>query len=142
MGKHNKDKRKEYLKRRKRKLKDKRTKMQYTEESDCTEEDQSSCSSLPEENNSVHYREESDCTEEDQTSCGSVSEKNNSSVEDNGSDSGDSFMNHCLDLNDPKVIKMFAQPKPSEDPLYVSFYRYQRNKRKLLKLLRNPLQYA
>ena len=107
MGKHNKDKRK---------LKDKRTKMQYTEESDCTEEDQ--------------------------TSCGSVSEKNNSSVEDNGSDSGDSFMNCCLDLNDPKVIKMFAQPKPSEDPLYVSFYRYQRNKRKLLKLLRNPLQYA
>ena len=48
--------------------------MQYTKESDCTEEDQSSCSSLPEENNSVHYREESDCTEEDQTSCGSVPE--------------------------------------------------------------------
>ncbi|KAK2555212.1 hypothetical protein P5673_023191 [Acropora cervicornis] len=40
MGKHNKDKRKEYLKKRKRKLKDKRTKMQYTKESDCTEEDQ------------------------------------------------------------------------------------------------------
>ena len=110
--------------------------MQYMEESDCTEEDQSSFSSLPEENNSVHRREESDCTAEDQSSCGSVPE------EDNGSDSGDSFMNRCLDLNDPKVIKMFAQPKPSEDPLYVSFYRYQRNKRKLLKLLGNPLQYA
>ena len=51
----------------------------------------------------MHYREESDCTEEDQTSCGSVLEQNNSSVEDNGSDSGDSFMNRCLDLNDPKV---------------------------------------
>ena len=50
----------------------------------------------------MHHREESDCTAEDQTSCGSVPE------EDNGSDSGDSFMNRCLDLNDPKVIKMFA----------------------------------
>ena len=116
--------------------------MQYMEENDCTEEDQSSCSSLPEENNSVHHREESDCTTEDQTSCGSVPKENNSSVEDNDSDSGDSCMNRCLDLDDHKVIKMFAQPKPSEDPLYVSFYHYQRNKRKLLKLLRNPLQYA
>ena len=142
MGKHNKDKRKEYLKKRKRKLKDKRTKEQYTEESDCTEEDQSSCSSVPEKNDSVQYREESDCTEEDQSICSSVPQENNSSIEDNGSDSGDSFMYRCLDLNDPKVIKMFAQPKPSEDPLYVSFYYYQRNKRKLLKLLRNPLQYA
>ena len=63
-------------------------------------------------------------------------------VQSQSSDSGDSFLNRCLDLNDPKVIKMFAQPKRSEDPLNVSFYRYQRNKRKLLKLLRNPLQYA
>ena len=114
MGKHDKDKRKKYLKKRKRRLKDKRSEVQYTEQSDCTEEDQSTCSSVPEENNS--------------------------SIEDNGSDSGDCY--HCLDLTDPKVIKMFGQPKPSEDPLYVSFYRYQRNKRKLLKLLRNPLQYA
>ena len=142
MWKHNKDKGKEYLKKCKRKLKDKRTKVQYTEESDCTEEDRSSCSSVPEENNSVQYREESDCTQEDHSIHSSVPEENNSSIEDNGSESGDSFMYCCLDVNDPKVIKMFAQPKPSKDPLYVSFYCYQRNKRKLLKLLRNPLQYA
>lgn len=141
MGKHNKDKRKEYLKKRKRRLKDKRSEVQYyTEQNDCTEEDQITCSSGPEENNSVQYTEKSDCTEEDQSTCTSVPEENNSSIGDNGSDSGDCY--RCLDLTDPKVMKMFAHPKPSEDPLYVSFYRYQRNKRKLLKLLRNPLQNA
>ena len=45
----------------------------------------------------------------------------------------------CLDLNDPKVIKLFDQPKPTEDPLWVNMFVYQRHKRKLLKLLRNPL---
>lgn len=44
-----------------------------------------------------------------------------------------------LDLTDPKVIKLFAQPKPSEDPLWVNMFVYHRNKRKLLKQLRNPL---
>ena len=44
-----------------------------------------------------------------------------------------------LDLNDPKVIKLFAKPKPSEDPLWVNMFVYHRNKRKLLKQLRNRL---
>ena len=44
-----------------------------------------------------------------------------------------------LDLNDPRVIKLFAQPKPSEDPLWVNMFVYHRNKRKLLKQLRNRL---
>ena len=44
----------------------------------------------------MQYTEESDCTKEDQSSCSSVPEENNSSIEDNGSDSGDSFMYHCL----------------------------------------------
>ena len=134
MGKHNKDKRK-------RRLKDKRSEVQYyTEQSNCTEEDQIMCSSGPEENNSVQYTEQSDCTEEDQSTCTSVPEENNSSIEDIGSDSGDCY--RCLDLTDHKVMKMFAHPKPSEDPLYVSFYHYQKNKRKLLKRLTNPLQSA
>ena len=103
MGKHNKDKRKEYLKKRKRRLKDKRSEVQYTEQSDCTEEDQSTCSSVPEGNNSVQYTEQSDCTEEDQGTRSPVPEENNY----NGSDSGDCY--RCLDLTDPKVMKMFAR---------------------------------
>ena len=85
--------------------------------------------------------EQSDSTEEDQSTCSLVPEKNNYNIDDdNGSDSGDCCC--CLDLTDPNLIKMFAQPKLSEDLLYVSFYRYQRNKRNLLKLLSNFLQYA
>ena len=46
------------------------------------------------------------------------------------------FLDECLDIWDPAVESMF---KPRHDPLYVSFLRFQKNKRKLVKLLKNPL---
>ena len=42
-----------------------------------------------------------------------------------------------LNTNDPEVIKRFL--KPCKDPLYVAFWKYQANKKKLLHLVRNPL---
>ena len=54
-------------------------------------------------------------------------------------DNESEYSGEGLDLNDPRVIKLFAQPKPSEDPLWVNMFVYHRNKRKLLKQLRNPL---
>ena len=33
------------------------------------------------------------------------------------SDNESGYSSKCLDLNDPMVIKLFAQPKPIEDPL-------------------------
>ena len=38
--------------------------------------------------------------------------------------------NFFLDINDPKVIRLFEQPKLSEDSLWVNFVLFQVNKRK------------
>ena len=54
-------------------------------------------------------------------------------------DNESEYSGKCLDLNDPKVINFFAQSKPTEDPLWVNMFVYLRNKRNLLKQLRNPL---
>lgn len=55
------------------------------------------------------------------------------------SDNESEYSGKCLDLSDPKVINFFAQSKPTEDPLWVNMFVYHRNKRNLLKQLRNPL---
>ena len=44
---------------------------------------------------------------------------------------------HILNTNDPEVIKRFL--KLCKNPLYVAFWQYQTNKKKLLDLLWNPL---
>ena len=48
-------------------------------------------------------------------------------------DNDSEYSHECLNLNYPKVIKCFSQPKPTEDPLWVNMFVYHRNKRKLLK---------
>ena len=77
----------------------------------------------------------SDNDNEEQNVDGVVEDELTASSTDN--DSEHSYK--CLDLNDPKVIKLFEQPEPTKDPLWVNMFMYQRHKRKLLKLLRNPL---
>ena len=143
MGKHNKVNRKNYWKRRKRRFTGRGNEEQCS--STCSKEEQN------------HGGLESDfdhadSDSEDQTG---HSLQNYLDTSDNGSEyqnvnvadeltacSTDNESEHsdkCLDLNDPKVIKFFDQPKPTEDPLWVNMFVYQRHKRKLLKLLKNPL---
>lgn len=84
----------------------------------------------------------SDNESENQSACGTSdtnSEKQSDNVLPPANSERMSESNYYLDINDPKVIKLFEQPKPSEDPLWVNFFLFQRNKRKLLKLLENPL---
>ena len=84
----------------------------------------------------------SDNESENQSGCG-TSDTNSQEQSDNvlspASSERISESNYYLDINDPKVIKLFEQPKPSEDPLWVNFFLFQRHKRKLLQLLENPL---
>ena len=82
-----------------------------------------------------NYLDTSDNDSEEQNIDGVVEEELTTCSTDNESE----YSYKCLDLNDPKVIKLFAQPKPTEDPLWVNMFVYHRNKRKLLKLLTNPL---
>ena len=77
----------------------------------------------------------SDNESENQSACG-TSDTNSEEQSDNvlspASSERISESNYYLDINDPKVIKLFEQPKPSEDPLWVNFFLFQRHKRKLL----------
>lgn len=143
MGKHNKVNRKNYWKRRKRRFTGRGNEEQCS--STCSKEEQN------------HGGLESDFDHADNDSEDQTghSLQNYLDTSDNGSEyqnvnvadeltacSTDNESEHsdkCLDLNDPKVIKFFDQPKPTEDPLWVNMFVYQRHKRKLLKLLRNPL---
>ena len=110
MGKHNKSARKEYLKRRRRRLKRKRAE-EVSEE--VNKDDEISTST---EIDSSSVQDSSEC------------------------EAGSDFFQGCyLDPNDLEVTRRCRYPHPSNDPLLVGFYRFQENKRKLLNLLRNPL---
>ena len=143
MGKHNKVNRKNYWKRRKRRFTGRGNEEQCS--STCSKEEQ----------NHGGLESDFDHADNDSEDQAGHSLQNYLDTSDNGSEyqnvnvadeltacSTDNESEHsdkCLDLNDPKVIKFFDQPKPTEDPLWVNMFVYQRHKRKLLKLLRNPL---
>ena len=109
MGKHNKSARKEYLKRRRKRLKRKRE-----EVSDEVNKDHEISAST----------DHDSCVGQD------------SSESEAG---GDILQGCYLDPNDPEVERRYSYPPPKHDRLLVGFYRFQENKRKLLNLLRNPL---
>ena len=110
MGKHNKSAHKEYLKRRRKKLKRKRAE-EVSEE--VNKDDEISTST---DHDSSSGQDSSEC------------------------EAGSDFFQGCyLDPNDLEVMRCYRYPHPSNDPLLVGFYRFQENKRKLLNLLRNPL---
>ena len=72
----------------------------------------------------------------DSPSCDEISTY---SVDDSGKSSctfGFDLEREALDLYDPTVEKIFY---PQQDPLMVGFIRYQKNKERLLHLLKNPL---
>ena len=72
--------------------------------------------------------------ESENQSAGGTSDTNSEEQSDNvfspASSDRISESNFYLDINDPKVIKLFEQTKPSEDSLWVNFVLFQRNKRK------------
>ena len=162
MGKHNKVNRKNYWKRRKRRFTGRGNKEQCS--STCSKEEQNhgglesdfDHADNDSEDQTGHslqnYLDTSDNGSEYQNDHSlenslipsvNDSEGQNVNVADEltacSTDNESEHSDKCLDLNDPKVIKFFDQPKPTEDPLWVNMFVYQRHKRKLLKLLRNPL---
>ena len=112
MGKHNKSAHKEYLKRRRKKLKRKRAE---------------------------EVSEEVNKDDEISTSTDHDSSSGQDSSECEAGTCSDFFEGCYLDPNDLEVMRCYRYPHPSNDPLLVGFYRFQENKRKLLNLLRNPL---
>ena len=110
MGKHNKSARKEYLKRRRNRLKRKREEVVSEE---VNKDDEISTST-----------DNGSCLGQDSSE----------------SEAGSDIVQGCyLDPNDPEVERRYSYPDPKHDRLLVGFYRFQENKRKLLKLLQNPL---
>lgn len=107
MGKHCKQKRKEYLKRRKRQIKERKNELECSWEINRERNNQDGCQ-----------------VDEAPTSPES-------------SDMAFIVASRIVNTNDREVIKRFL--KPCKDPFYLSFLRYQENKRKLLNLVRNPL---
>ena len=110
MGKHNKQKRKEYLKRRRRQLKQKKNAAELSSEIQQETRDQIQVEEAP------------------------VSPDSSQGINVNTEYVQAS---RILNTSDPEVIKRFL--KPCKDPLYVAFWKYQANKKKLLHLVRNPL---
>ena len=167
MGKHNKVNRKKYWKRRKRRFTGKGSSEvecssphSMEEQNDGGFENDFDHADNDSEDQTGHtctrsfqnYLDTSDSSSENQNdhSCENISSDIDSEeqnidgvVEDEltacSTDNDSEYSYECLNLNDPKVIKRFSQPKPTEDPLWVNMFVYHRNKRKLLKLLQNPL---
>ena len=110
MSKHNKQNRKEYLKRRRRQLKEKKNATELSSE----------------------IRQET--SEQIQLDEAPVSPDSSQAINVNTEYVQAS---RILNTNDPEVIKRFL--KPCKDPLYVAFWKYQANKMKLLHLVGNPL---
>lgn len=153
MGKHNKVNRKKYWKRRKRRFTGKGSSevecsspysMTLNDSEDqtghtCSFQNYLDTSDSGSENQNDHSCKNnltsSDIDSEEQNIDGVVKDELTACSTDNDSD----YSHECLDLNDPKVIKRFSQSKPTEDPLWVNMFVYHRNKRKLFKLLQNPL---
>ena len=130
MGKHNKRTRKEYLKRRRKRLKRNR-------EEEVSEE---------------VNKDDEVSTSTDRDSCvGHDGSENDSCVRQDSSDScigqdsseseaGSDILQGCyLDPYDPEVERCYSYRHPKHDPLLAGFYRFQENKWKLLHLFRNPL---
>ena len=117
MGKHKKYSRKKYVKDRKRRLKSLKK----------VEQEELGDASNPAEE--LELGNVADASEVDQETGddGDINDKE---------DNGDIFKDCCMDLNDPKVQRLF---KPQHDPLWVAFCKFAKNKRKWSKLLENPL---
>ena len=107
MGKHCKQKRKEYLKRRKRQITERTNELDSSREINRERNDQEGC------------------------------QEDEASTSPKGSDMASVVASWIVNTNDREVIKRFL--KPCKDPLYLSFLRYQENKRSLLNRVRNPL---
>lgn len=114
MGKHSKGLRKKYVKERKRRLKLK------TKVNELQKEGQEEGGTEMDDESSPTDREELEQGLGDGTD---VNNKDDSGI----------FKDCCVDLNDERLFK----PRP--DPLWVAFYKYTKNKRKLSELLDNPL---
>ena len=109
MGKHDKQKRREYLKRRRRQLKEKKNATELS-------------SGIQEETSEQIQMDEAPVSPDSSQGINVNTEYVQAS--------------RILNTNDPEVIKRFL--KPCKDPLYVAFWKYQANE-KLLDLVRNPL---
>lgn len=142
MGRHKKMCRKEFNKRRREK---KSRRRDYKEQSDNKEEGSFIGS---ERDNNIYKDSDSESiiaanqdNREDYlaTSDQKTEESNINNVEDRLCDEEESKGDLFLNKNDPKIIRLFEQPQPSKDPLWVNFFQFNRHRRKLLKMLRNPL---
>ena len=137
MGRHKKICRKEFNKRRREK---KARRRDYKEQSDGKEEGSFSGSERDSNINSESIIAANQDNREDYlaTSDQQTEESNSNNVEDRLCNEEESEGDLLLNKNDPKVIRLFEQPQPSKDPLWVNFFQFNRNRRKLLKMLRNP----
>lgn len=136
--------RKEYDKRRRKK---KSRRRDYKEQCSSDSKEEGNCSGSERDNNnckdtdseSIIAANQKNCEDYLATSDQQTEESNSNNVEDRLCNEEDSKGELFLNQNDPKVIKLFEQPHPSKDPLWVNFFLFNRNRRKLLKMMRNPL---